>query len=165
MFKNNLAIREKIPCKILVAIDGSEDSMRAAKYAFDIASRSRSKNKCTLHIVHIIPPKMPFSRPSGYFGAIPVGYQEEIKEEAEKWFNRILSSSYKLKIGNQVRIIKKVISTGDSVVKEIANYADGNEIELIVVGARGTSSLKRLLLGSVSANLVAQSNCSVLVVR
>jgi nucleotide-binding universal stress UspA family protein len=87
-----------------------------------------------------------------------------MKEEAEKWFNSILSTS-KLRIGNQVHIIKNVISTGASVVKEIANYADGNKIELIVVGARGTSGLRRLLLGSVSANLVAQSSCSVLVVR
>jgi nucleotide-binding universal stress UspA family protein len=153
---------EKVPSNILVAIDGSEGSMRAAKYALDIVVRSKSK--CTLHIVHIVPPKVPFSHSSGYFGAIPVSYQEEMKEEAEKWFNSILSTS-KLRIGNQVHIIKNVISTGASVVKEIANYADGNKIELIVVGARGTSGLRRLLLGSVSANLVAQSSCSVLVVR
>ena len=90
------------------------------------------------------------------------GYQKEIKEEAEEWFKRISS---KVRKSGQVRIIKKVISTGASVVTEIASYADRKEIELIVIGATGKSGIRRLLLGSVSTGVVAHSHCSVLVVR
>jgi nucleotide-binding universal stress UspA family protein len=64
-----------------------------------------------------------------------------------------------------MNIIKKVISSGESIVAELAGYADKKQIELIVIGATGKSGLKRLLLGSISAGIVAYSHCSVLVVR
>jgi nucleotide-binding universal stress UspA family protein len=64
-----------------------------------------------------------------------------------------------------VNIIKKVISSGASIVTELASYADKKQIELIVIGATGKSGLRRLLLGSISAGIVAHSHCSVLVVR
>jgi nucleotide-binding universal stress UspA family protein len=146
--------------KILVAVDGSEVSMRAAKYAFDIASRSKSR--CILYLVHIVPPQILLARSSGYFGALSPGYQKEIEEEAEEWFKIISSKARK---SDHVHIIKKVISTGASVVTEIASYADRKKIELIVIGATGKSGLRRLLLGSISAGAVAHSHCSVLVVR
>jgi nucleotide-binding universal stress UspA family protein len=38
-------------------------------------------------------------------------------------------------------------------------------VELIVVGTRGLSGFKKLLLGSVSGALVSHSPCSVLVIR
>lgn len=154
--------------KILVAIDGSEASIHAANYASDIADRGDSC--CTLYFLHIIPPKMPAAQSSGYFGippkmpagAVPMDYQKEIRQKAYEWFDRI---SAKVPKKDHIHMIKKVISTGTSIVAEITNYADGNQIELVVVGATGKSGLRRLLLGSVSGGLVAHSNCSVLVVR
>jgi len=146
--------------KILVAIDGSEASIHAANFASDIAARGDSC--CTLYFLHIIPPKMPAAQSSGYFGAVPMDYQKEIRQKAYEWFDRI---SAKVPKKDHIHMIKKVISTGTSIVAEITNYADGNQIELVVVGATGKSGLRRLLLGSVSGGLVAHSNCSVLVVR
>ena len=113
-------------------------------------------------MVHVIPPQIVLAHSSGYFGAVSPGYQKAIEEEAEKWFKRIFSE---VRNSDQVHIIKKVISTGASVVTEIASYADRKEIELIVIGATGKSGIRRLLLGSVSAGVVAHSHCSVLVVR
>jgi nucleotide-binding universal stress UspA family protein len=72
--------------KILVAIDGSEASMRAAKYAFDIATRSNSR--CTLYLIHVVPPQVLMAHSSGYFGAVSPSYQKEVEEEAEEWFKR-----------------------------------------------------------------------------
>jgi nucleotide-binding universal stress UspA family protein len=152
--------RAKELSRILVAVDGSEASIRAAKHAFDIASRGSSR--CALYLVHVVPPQILLAHSSGYFGAVSPGYQKEIEEEAEDWFKRIFSEVRK---SDQVHIIKKVISTGASVVTEIASYADRKEIELIVIGATGKSGIRRLLLGSVSAGVVAHSHCSVLVVR
>lgn len=152
--------RAKELSKILVAIDGSEASMRAAKYAFDIATRSNSR--CTLYLIHVVPPQVLMAHSSGYFGAVSPGYQKEVEEEAEKWFKRILSGIIR---SNHVNIIKKVISSGASIVTELASYADKKRIEHIVIGATGKSGLRRLLLGSISAGIVAHSHCSVLVVR
>lgn len=152
--------RAKELSKILVAVDGSEASMRAATYAFDIANRSNIQ--CALCLVHIVPPQIFLGHSSGYFGAVSPRYQEEIKEEAEGWFDRISSTGRK---NDHVRIVNKVISTGASIVTEIVSYADKNEIELIVIGATGKSGLKRLLLGSISSGVIAHAHCSVLVVR
>jgi nucleotide-binding universal stress UspA family protein len=159
-FNTNLMHKAKELSKVLVAVDGSEVSIRAAKHAFDIANRSNIQ--CALYLVHIIPPQISLAHSSGYFGAVSPSYQEEIKEEAEKWF-KIISS--KVRKSDHVCVINKVISTGASVVTEIASYADKKEIELIVIGATGKSGLRRLLLGSISGGVVAHSHCSVLVVR
>lgn len=152
--------RAKELSKLLVPVDGSEASIRAAKHAFDIAARSNSR--CNLYLVHVVPPQTLIGRSSGYFGAVSPDYLREIEEDAEGWFKRISS---KVRKSDNVHIIKKVISTGASIVTEVANYADRKEIELIVIGATGKSGLRRLLLGSVSTGIVAHSHCSVLVVR
>jgi nucleotide-binding universal stress UspA family protein len=152
--------RAKELSKILVAMDGSEVSMRAAKYGFDIAARSNSR--CTLHLIHVVPPKVLLSQSSGYFGVVSPGYQKEVEEEAEEWFRKIPPN---IVTSSHMNIIKKVISSGESIVAELAGYADKKQIELIVIGATGKSGLKRLLLGSISAGIVAYSHCSVLVVR
>jgi nucleotide-binding universal stress UspA family protein len=152
--------RAKELSKILVAMDGSKASIRAAKYAFDIAIRSNTG--CTLYLIHVVPPQVLLAHSSGYFGAVSPGYQKEVEEEAKEWFKRIPSEVTK---SDRVHVIKKVISTGASIVNELVSYADKKEIELIVIGATGKSGLKRLLLGSVSEGVVAHSHCSVLVVR
>jgi nucleotide-binding universal stress UspA family protein len=152
--------RAKELSKILVAVDGSETSIRAAKHAFDIAGKSNSR--CTLYLVHVVPPQILLAHSSGYFGAVSPSYQKGIEEEAKEWFKRISS---KVRKNDHLHIVKKVISTGASIVTEIASYADRKEIELIVIGAAGKSGIRRLLLGSVSAGVVTHSHCSVLVVR
>ena len=152
--------RAKELSKILVAMDGSEASMRAAKYAFGIATRSNIR--CTLYLIHVVPPQLYTAHSSGYFGAVSPGYQKEVEEEAEQWFRRILSGIIR---NDNVNIIKKVISSGTSIVTELASYADKKQVELIVTGATGKSGLRRLLLGSISSGIVAHSHCSVLVVR
>jgi nucleotide-binding universal stress UspA family protein len=156
----NLLAREKELSKILVAIDGSEASIRAANFAFDIAARSNGR--CTIYLVHIIPSQVLMAHSSGFFGAVLTDYRKEIEQEADRWFKKI---SAKVRGSDRVHIIQKVISTGDSIVAEIVDYADRKRIELILVGATGKSGLRRLLLGSVSASLVTHSHCSVMVVR
>jgi len=52
-----------------------------------------------------------------------------------------------------------------SVVDAIVQFAEKEKVELIVVGTRGLSGLKKLILGSVSSGVVSQAPCSVLVVK
>jgi nucleotide-binding universal stress UspA family protein len=48
---------------------------------------------------------------------------------------------------------------------EILRYADVTDTDLLVVGARGLGTMKRLLLGSVSEAVLRHAACPVLVVR
>jgi nucleotide-binding universal stress UspA family protein len=57
-----------------------------------------------------------------------------------------------------------VLVRGDAAT-EIIGYADKENIDLIIAGARGLSSIQGWLMGSVSRKLVHYSNCSVLIVK
>ena len=63
-------------------------------------------------------------------------------------------------------IVKTDIIVGiTSVVKEIVEYAEKNNVDIIVVGSRGMTGFKRMLLGSVARDIVTYSHCPVLVVK
>ena len=53
---------------------------------------------------------------------------------------------------------------GPDPARVIVDFADSNRVDHIVIGARGSSALRRYL-GSVSSQVVAEANCSVTVVR
>jgi nucleotide-binding universal stress UspA family protein len=59
----------------------------------------------------------------------------------------------------------KVILTGVAVYGEILQYAEKEKIELIVIGTRGKSGFKKLLLGSTASGVVTYANCPVLVTK
>ena len=48
---------------------------------------------------------------------------------------------------------------------EIVRYAESNDSDLVVIGARGLGTMKRLLLGSISEAVLRHADCPVLVVR
>ena len=47
----------------------------------------------------------------------------------------------------------------------IVNYAEKTGVDLVVVGTRGRSGFKRLLLGSVASDVLTYAHCPVLVVK
>ena len=52
-----------------------------------------------------------------------------------------------------------------SLIEVILNYTEERDVDLIVIGTRGNSGLKKMLLGSVAADVVTYSYCPVLVVK
>src|SRR4029079_16144800 len=66
---------------------------------------------------------------------------------------------------NNVKVKTEVLIKYISAVKEIVEYAEINNIDLIVLGSRGRTGLKKLLLGSVANGVVTYSRCPVLVVK
>jgi nucleotide-binding universal stress UspA family protein len=47
----------------------------------------------------------------------------------------------------------------------IVDYAEAQNVDLVVVGARGKSGFRKLLLGSVASNVVTYAHCPVLVIK
>ena len=60
------------------------------------------------------------------------------------------------------KITTKVILTGVAVYDEILQQAEKEHIKLIVIGNRGKSGIKKLLLGNTASGVVTYANCSVL---
>ena len=48
---------------------------------------------------------------------------------------------------------------------EIIGFADKEKVDLIILGTRGRTRFKKLLLGSVADGVVTHSSCPVMVVR
>ena len=52
-----------------------------------------------------------------------------------------------------------------NVADEIVKYAEDEGFDYIVVGTRGLSGLKRMLLGSIADKIVRHAHCPVIVIR
>jgi nucleotide-binding universal stress UspA family protein len=52
-----------------------------------------------------------------------------------------------------------------SAADAIINYAETNRLDLIVMGTKGRTGLKKFFLGSAASGVVSHANCPVLVVR
>jgi nucleotide-binding universal stress UspA family protein len=52
-----------------------------------------------------------------------------------------------------------------SIVGEIVGFADKEKVDLIILGTRGRTGFKKLLLGSVAEGVVNHSSCPVMIVR
>lgn len=157
-------VKVKKLSRVLVAIDGSNESMRAAEYALSIAVN----NEAELILLHVFYSQLAYAytsylskvQDSSSFDAI----LRSAEEQANRWFNVIKN---KLEEGNGQRIgIKsEVIITSTSVSKAILEYAEHNKISLIAIGAKSKSALKKVLLGSATSELLINSPTPVLVVK
>ena len=148
--------------KILVGIDGSEYSRNAVNYALDLAVKDGSE----LFLLAIVPSKVHHGDSSGVFGMVSPSYFDEYKKEAEKWFEEIINHINKeTTIDTSTKVKSEVITTPFSTPASILNYAEERDVDLIVIGTRGNSGLKKMLLGSVASDVVTYSYSPVLVVK
>jgi nucleotide-binding universal stress UspA family protein len=87
------------------------------------------------------------------------------RAEANQWFGVIKDKISKKGINSIIRLKTDFILTAMSIPHAIVDYAQANNIDLIVVGTRGRSGLKRVLLGSVASGVVTYSSRPVLVTK
>lgn len=166
--KEAVAVPSRAPFKrILVAIDGSDSSKRAAHVALGLAEGL----KADLILLHAISP------PTNYYGStIPTpsgvaappisqheidAYYEYARRAAKSMVEDIESQAKK----GGVKVKTEFPQGVSSVVETIIDHAGTEKADLIVVGTRGLGGFKKLLLGSVSSGVVSHASTPVLVVR
>jgi nucleotide-binding universal stress UspA family protein len=148
--------------KILVPIDGSEPSFHAARIANNIA-KSFNSELIFLYVV-VSPSKYEYANLTGLVTPKQIDMIiQNAKEEAKDWFNRI--EDMVKKENPNIKLSTKVILTGIAVYGEIIQYAEKESIGLIVIGTRGRSGVKKLLLGSTASGVVTYAHCPVLVTK
>jgi nucleotide-binding universal stress UspA family protein len=155
--------------KILVPIDGSEPSMNAAEYAIAVAKRYDA----TTTIIHIVPQEIRYeyseeAATSNTNSSVLGGIVESHRQNAEEWFRKIREKSKEEKNnnnGNNIKIDTDVIVATKSIAAEIVDYAENYGFDLIVIGTRGRTGFKKLLLGSVAAAVVTYAHCPVMVTK
>jgi nucleotide-binding universal stress UspA family protein len=144
------------PTKILLATDGSASSAKAARRAARMAHAFGAE----LHVVHV----MPVTQPYHLLGSDAEG--PSLYEEDLQWAQELLDG--------QVRKIEEEEEEGASVTKthlrsgepdaEVVALAEVIGADMIVVGSRGTSPLRRPI-GSVSSSIATHAHCPVLIAR
>ena len=148
--------------KILVPIDGSEPSFHAARVAINIANKFNSEI-IVLYVV-VSPSKSEYANLTGLVTPKQIDMIiENAKKESKNWFKRI-EDMVKEEDSN-IKISTRVILTGIAVYGEVIQYAQQERIDLIVIGTRGKSGIKKLLLGSTASGVVTYANCPVLVTK
>ena len=155
---------------VLVPTDGSPNSKRAIRIAAGIAKKYGAR----LFVIHVIvtPVYHLYMREtpslSGYLPtenrktSTPfVGDYMDFEAEARKMVNEgiLLAKIHGVKATGQV--IRHV----PSIVEAITDFAVKKRVDLIVIGTRGFTGFKRLLLGSAASGIVSHAHCEVLVVR
>jgi len=98
----------------------------------------------------------------GVAGCAIDGYFEDAEKQAQSWFNSIVEMAKKKNI-NDVKA--DIFTDAKSITGAIIDYASSKSIDLVIIGIKGRTGLKRLLLGSVAHGIVQHAHCPVLLVR
>jgi nucleotide-binding universal stress UspA family protein len=142
--------------KILVAFDGSKHATYSAHKAIELAKSLGAG----LTIVYIVSP--PNYIDLGYAN---VGVMNEIESKEKKHAQRLVDKVKNKAIDSDIIVKTDILVGYTPVVKAIVEYAERNKMDLIVLGSRGMTGFKKMLLGSVASGVVTYAHCPVMVVK
>ncbi len=136
--------------KILVPVDGSEFSMRAAGYAADMAKLMDSE----ILLIHCH---------KSFPAILGEPYFQKAIDKIFKKSNELLDPYRQIVQDAGVTFIDRILEgPAAQAISEVANI---EKIDLIVMGCRGRNDLEGLLLGSCTHRVLKTAPCPVLVVR
>ena len=134
--------------------------MDVADYATTISQRYNAE----LYALHVIDADVDLPHVTSeynlYWPHVTSEFTRNMTNEGEKYLNEV-----KLKANEKDMQVKTEIIASKNISGGILDFAEENNIDLIVIGTRGRSGFKRLLLGSVASHVVTYAHCPVLVVK
>ena len=133
--------------RILLATDGSECARTATRHAINLAKTSDA----TLHALYVIETRTEYD--SGIVD--PETVERHRRGDGEEILADVEADAQSVG-GDVVCSIRRGIPD-----REIADYVDEHGIDLVVLGARGTSTFKTVLLGSTSEAVVRDATVPV----
>ena len=168
----SLAVARHAPCPVLVvkrdaralrtalvAVDGSDES--AAAVAF--LARLPLNRSVAVQLLGVVEgPRFPSTAPAAANGVLLAAIDEIIAERStalRRALHRLI-----VPFGDRASAVQWRVAVGHP-TDEIVRAAAAADADLVVVGARGLGTLKRLLLGSVSEGVLQHADRPVLIVR
>lgn len=133
---------------IIVAVDGSDNSLRAMEDAIKIASAGSQ-----IEVLYIASTEHIASK------ILEAGTLDEFNAESRK---RVAREEEVLKVSG---IPYKVIIEHGEPGKTIAKFVNDSKADLVVIGCRGLTSMQEMVFGSVSSYVMKNVNCSCLLVK
>ncbi len=141
--------------KVLVGIDGSNHSLRAAEYAMEISIKYMAK------LIAVTVAYLPAKSRVSQLEAIEVGAGLSEMEKAKTWFESFTQRARQ----NKIELRTELVNSQRLVDYVILEYAEKEGIDLIVIGTRGRTGLSKIVLGSVASGIISYSHSPVLVVK
>jgi nucleotide-binding universal stress UspA family protein len=136
------------PTKILLATDGSEATVQATEAATDLAVKSGSE----LHVVHV-------------WHDVPGPYAHAfVKRELRLQGQEILDEQVR-KVEDAGGVVTRDHLRGGRTSDEVIKLSEELDVGLLVVGSRGLGTMRRILVGSHSEEIVHHAHVPVMVVR
>lgn len=137
--------------RILVPTDGSENTAAAIEQALGLAETYGAE----VHALYVV-----------NTGAMPspeIDFREEFVREGERIGREatesVVGAAREAGVGATASIVR------GTPYEEILEYAEDNDVDLIVMGTHGRTGLGHFLLGSVAERVIRHSDLPVLVVR
>ncbi|MDH3671913.1 MAG: universal stress protein [Gammaproteobacteria bacterium] len=172
--------------KILTATDGSDHGTKAVELASELAAKYGAK-LVLVHVLqhgrvpesvqkmleaeHLIESRQPqYPQVAHIAGGLvtAMGTGAQASDASYRVFealgDHMLETAKQVARDHGVKDIRKVIEDGDPAQRILA-CADRENADLVVVGSRGLSDLKGMLMGSVSHKLIQLAKCTCIAVK
>src|ERR1700693_968829 len=140
--------------RILCPMDFSEFSAKSYEYAHSLAQHYKAK----LFLEHVV---QPLNMAYHYY-AFPDSFNQiywNLKEDSEKHLTEVVKN-YAWNGIHPDMVVQEGIPTD-----AILNFAQANDVNLIVMGTHGRRGVDRITMGSVTERVLRKARCPVLVVR
>ena len=157
---------------VLVPTDGSENAERAVRFSAQVADRRQQAEVTVVHVhlrvTHaplggsVLTPENPLGMSPALVEVEAAG-QDELAQ-AQAIVDRAVAEIRGLVTSPDVTVSGRVVEHS-RVDEGILQAAQDTHADIIVVGTRGISTLRSVILGSVSHSLIEKATCPVLIVK
>ncbi|WP_083483711.1 universal stress protein [Paucilactobacillus vaccinostercus] len=143
--------------KILVGIDGSEQSMDALHRAIDLGQALNA----SLLLVTVVDDRalaMAMSNTGNYVMA--PNMREDLMAHAKETMKNYVSEATKAGIDFEDKVL-----VGDRKLELAENIPDKENVDAIVIGATGLTRMERVFIGSTASYIMNNAKCDVIIVK
>lgn len=151
--------------KILVPVDGSENSFRALDYAMTLGRIFESQIfvshvSVPYDISKLLEPRMLKAGQSEADSA----KDKELEARTKAFAGALATAKRKTEEAGYTNVVFREVVDIDP-AERIAEQADHLGVDMVIMGNRGLGTFASLLIGGVSSKLLGLANCPVLVVK
>jgi nucleotide-binding universal stress UspA family protein len=144
---------------ILIPIDGSEVSRRAAEVAVEFARLAQAR-LTALHVAPAYRPKVLEEQGASPDFVTPAEYAERERRNAAPYFSHVTDLASKLQVPSDAHSV-----LSDDPAEAIVEAAKRYGCDVIVMGSHGRTGIRGMLLGSVAQKVLTAGTVPVLVTR
>ena len=138
--------------KILVPVDGSDNSYKALEAAL-VLSEKLGSNISVVNVMEQVP--ITHIESEKLLSELLEAYKKENQEILSKCSD----------IARQKGIAIKTVLLQGNPAPVILDYSKKENFDLVIMGSRGMGKFKELIIGSVSSKIVHHSPCAIMIIR